>query len=94
MDRALLGFLVVFGTVHILLVIVPIRDTFKAKISMPSKLAWCVFLLLVPFIGTAIFHYRFRSGLFQGKGWEPTAHDLGARNPDLPDRHRKKDDAH
>ena len=93
MDRALLGFLVVFGTVHLLLVIVPVRDTLKARISMASKLAGCAFLLCVPFIGTAIFHYRFRSGLLQAKGWEPSAHDLGARNPDLPGRH-KKDDNH
>ena len=94
MDRALLGFLVVFGTMHVLLIVIPLRDTLKSNISPASKFVWCSFLLLVPFLGAAVFHYRFRSGLFQGKGWEPSAHDLGARNPELPGRHNPKNDGH
>jgi hypothetical protein len=81
MDKALIGFLGVLGILHLLLVVVPFTTTLRASISAKSKLLWCAFLLLLPFIGVALFHFRFRSSLFQGKVWEPSSHDLGAIKP-------------
>jgi glucan phosphoethanolaminetransferase (alkaline phosphatase superfamily) len=81
MDKALIGFLVIFMILHLLLVVVPITTTLRANISGESKILWCAFLALLPFIGVALFHFRFRSSLFLGKTWEPSPHDLGVRNP-------------
>jgi len=81
MDRALIGFLGVFGFLHLLLVAVPFTTTLRATISGKSKILWCVFLFFLPFIGVAVFHLRFKTSLFLGKTWEPSPHDLGVRNP-------------
>ena len=80
MDSALIGFLLLFGIVHLLLIAVPIGTTLRAPVSGKSKLLWCAFLLLLPVVGAALFHFRYRSSLFIGKPFEPSAHDLGARN--------------
>lgn len=86
MDSAAIGFLVLFGIVHLLLIAIPVGTTLRAKISIKSKLLWCAFLLFAPFAGAAYFHYRYRSSLFLGKPYDPSAHDLGARNwSDSPD---------
>ena len=81
MDKALIGFLVVFGILHFLLVVIPITTTLRASISSKSKILWCTFLIFLPFIGAAVFHIRFRTSLFLGKPWEPSPHDLGVRKP-------------
>jgi hypothetical protein len=81
MDKALIGFLVVFGFLHLLLVVVPVTTTLRASISIKSKIYWCAFLVLLPFLGVALFHFRFRTSLFLGKTWEPSPHDLGVRKP-------------
>jgi hypothetical protein len=81
MDNTLIGFLGVFGILHLLLVVVPITTTLRASISGKSKILWCAFLVFLPFIGVALFHFRFRTSLFQGKTWEPSPHDLGVRKP-------------
>jgi len=81
MDKALIGFLGLFGILHLLLVVVPITTTLRATISGKSKILWCAFLVFLPFIGVALFHIRFRTSLFLGKKWEPSPHDLGVRNP-------------
>lgn len=81
MDKALTGFLGVFGILHLLLVVVPVTTTLRASISGKSKILWCAFLVLLPFIGVAVFHFRFRTSLFLGRTWEPSPHDLGARKP-------------
>jgi hypothetical protein len=81
MDKALIGFLGLLGILHLLLVVVPVTTTLRASISAKSKLSWCAFLVLLPFIGAALFHFRFRSSLFRGKPWEPSPHDLGVRKP-------------
>jgi hypothetical protein len=81
MDKALVGFLVLFGILHLLLVVVPIITTLRASISGKSKILWCSFLMFLPLIGVALFHFRFRTSLFLGKTWEPSPHDLGVRNP-------------
>ncbi len=81
MDKALIGFLAVLAILHLILVVVPITTTLRASISAKSKISWCTFLVLFPFIGVALFHFRFRTSLFMGKPWEPSPHDLGVRNP-------------
>jgi len=81
MDNALIGFLVILGILHLLLVVVPITTTLRASISGKGKILWCAFLVFLPFIGVALFHFRFRTSLFLGKTWEPSPHDLGVRNP-------------
>lgn len=86
MDSALTGFLFLFGIVHLLLISVPIGMVFRSRISLVSKVLWCTFLLALPFAGAAYFHFRYRSSLFLGKTYDPSAHDLGARNwSDSPD---------
>lgn len=81
MTKALIGFLIVLGILHLLLVVVPITTTLRSSISGKSKVLWFAFLLLLPFIGVALFHFRFRTSLFLGKTWDPSPHDLGVRNP-------------
>ena len=81
MDKAIIGFLIIFGILHLLLVVIPIATTLRATISGKSKILWCAFLVFLPFIGVALFHFRFRTSLFLGKTWEPSPHDLGVRNP-------------
>jgi hypothetical protein len=81
MDKALIGFLVVLGISHLILVVVPITTTLRASIAGKSKMLWCAFLVFLPFIGVALFHIRFRTSLFLGKTWEPSPHDLGVRKP-------------
>ena len=78
--NALIGVLFFFTIIHVILIVVPLANTLRAPISGQSKLAWCAFLVLLPFIGIAWFHFRFRSSLFRGKPYEPSAHELGARN--------------
>ena len=86
MENAVIGFLVFFGIFHLLLIAIPIGTTLRAPISGQSKILWCAFLILAPFIGAALFHFRYRSSLFRGKPYQPSAHDLGARNwRDSPD---------
>jgi len=77
MSKVQIGMLAVAGIIHLLLVIVPIVTTVRASISAKSKLVWCAFLVLIPIIGIAYFHFRFRSSLFHGKSYEPTPEDLG-----------------
>jgi hypothetical protein len=88
MDKALIGFLVIFGISHLLLVVVPITTTLQASISARSKILWCAFLAFLPFVGIAFFHFRFKTSLFRGKTWEPSPHDLGVRKPHDSSNHR------
>ena len=89
MSKALIGILAVVGIFHLLLVIVPVRNTLRAPISGKSKLIWCAFLVLLPFIGVAFFHFRFRSSLFQGKAYEPTSRDMGGPPSGFSRRHEE-----
>lgn len=78
MSKAVIGVFAIVSILHLLLAIVPIMNTLRASISRKSKLSWCLFLVLFPFIGVVVFHFYFRSSLFQGKGYEPRSQDLGA----------------
>jgi len=80
MDKALVGFLIVFGSIHFLLVAIPVINTLKANISTNSKIAWCALLLLLPFIGAAIMHFRYKIGLFHGDVYEISAAEERARS--------------
>jgi hypothetical protein len=73
MNNTLFGFLVVFIPLHVLLVAIPIMHTWRATISVQSKLLWCIFLLCLPFIGVAVFHFKYRSSLFGGKQYQRSA---------------------
>jgi hypothetical protein len=48
-----------------MLIFVPVLNTLCASISKKSKLFWCAFLIFLPFVGAAIFHFRYRDSLFQ-----------------------------
>jgi hypothetical protein len=82
-NSALIGFLGVFGFLHLLLVAIPVARTVRAPISGKSKLFWCVFLIVLPFIGIALFHFRFKSSLFQGQAYEISAAEERARSGTL-----------
>lgn len=90
MDNALIGFLAVIGILHLFLVAVPLKDTLRAPISAQSKLAWSLFLLLLPLVGAFVFHRLFRSGAYQGENYEISAAEERARSgtlaPDERDR--------
>jgi hypothetical protein len=77
MSKEIIGILAVAGIFHLILVIVPVMNTLRASISSKSKLIWCAFLVLLPFIAVTFFHFRFKSGLYQGKAYEPASSDIG-----------------
>ena len=83
MDTAVIGFLVVFVPIHVLLVVVPITNTIRSSISSNSKWFWCAFLVFLPVIGVVVFHFLFRSSLFQGKSYEISAAEERARSGTL-----------
>ena len=83
MSKALIGFLAVFGSFHLFLIVIPLRDTLRAAISARSKLAWCLFLLLLPLVGAWVFHRWFRSGLYHGERYEISAAEERARSGTL-----------
>lgn len=83
MSKALIGFLGLLGAVHLFLIVIPLRDTLRAPISIRSKLAWCAFLLLLPLLGAWVFHRWFRSGVYHGESWEISAAEERARSGTL-----------
>jgi hypothetical protein len=86
MNNALIGFLVVLLPLHLLLIAIPVMRTLRANISGKSKLTWCAFLILLPFVGAALFHFKYRASLFQGKGYEISAAEERARSGTLAPR--------
>lgn len=86
MSNAIIGFLSLIGIVHAVLVLIPLIDTLKAEISWRSKLAWSLFLLLLPFVGVALFHFRYRSSVFHGEKFQLSADDERARSGTLAPR--------
>lgn len=86
MDSALFGFLVIFIPIHVLLIAIPISRTLRVPISVKSKMIWCGFLLFIPFLGAAVFHYKFKPGLYQGEPYEINAAEERARSGTLAPR--------
>jgi len=86
MSKELIGFLTLFGIAHLLVVAVPIVDTLQASISRKSKIFWCLFLLFIPLLGVALFHFRYKTSLFQGKVYEISAAEERARSGTLAPR--------
>jgi hypothetical protein len=86
MNNALTGFLLVFGISHFLLIAVPFLNTLQAPISAKSKILWCLFLLFIPLVAVAIFHFRYKASLFQGKAYEISAAEERARSGTLAPR--------
>lgn len=83
MSDALVGFLIFAGIIHFFLVLIPVIGTIKSVISVQSKLAWCLFLLLLPLVGVAVFHYYFRSSIFRGKIYHISAEEERSRSGTL-----------
>jgi len=65
MSSALKGVLILMAIAHVMLIVIPVLNTLYASISRKSKLFWCAFLIFLPFVGAAIFHFRYRDSLFQ-----------------------------
>ena len=83
MSPAIIGLLSFIGLIHAAVVFVPVVETIKARISPQSKLVWCLFLLLVPLIGVALFHYRYRSSVFRGEKYKISADEERSRSGTL-----------
>jgi len=73
MSKAWIGFLGISLVFHVLLIAIPIANTLRAAISAKSKALWCGFLILFPFVGAGVFHFKFRESLFLGKKYERSA---------------------
>ena len=86
MDNTLIGILVFFGFWHLFLILVPLRNVMRAKISLQSRIAWCAILVLVPFIGVVIMHFLYGTGLFYRSLYEVSAEDERARSGTLAPR--------
>jgi len=86
MDNVLIGFLVILIPIHVLLIWIPITSTLRATISAKSKILWCGFLLFLPLLGVAVFHFNYRTSLFQGKVYEISAAEERARSGTLAPR--------
>lgn len=86
MDTALIGFLVIFIPIHVFLIAIPVTNTLRATISAKSKVLWCGFLLFIPLIGAAVFHFKYKTSLFQGKAYKISAADERARSGTLAPR--------
>ncbi len=73
MDKAWLGFFLLLAIFHLVLIVIPVVYTLRAQISLKSRLLWCAFLFFVPFIGAFLFHFKYRSSLFVGRGYQRSA---------------------
>jgi len=88
MDKAWLGFFILFICVHVFLIVIPIAHTLRAAISTKSKLLWCGFLIFVPLFGAVLFHFKYRASLFLGKRYQRSAAEERASSGTLaPDDH-------
>jgi hypothetical protein len=65
MSNALKGVLILIVVSHLMLIVVPVLNTLYASVSKRSKAFWCAFLIFLPFVGVGIFHFRYKSSLFQ-----------------------------
>ena len=83
MSKSLIGFVAVIGIVHLFLIVIPLKDTLQACISTKSKVAWSLFVILLPIIGAFVFHRWFKSGAYQGKNYEISAAEERARSGTL-----------
>ena len=80
MNKSLIGFITVVGIFHLFLIVIPVKDTLQAPISVKSKIFWCCFLVFLPIIGAVVFHRQFKSGAYQGKNYEISAAEERARS--------------
>ncbi|NKB76406.1 MAG: hypothetical protein GKR96_05010 [Gammaproteobacteria bacterium] len=83
MSSAVIGFLVVFGIVHMMLITIPILDVVKAPFSLRDRLIWVLLLLLLPVIGVGLYRFIYRSSLSNGTGYEVSAAEERARSGTL-----------
>ena len=83
MDKSLIGALVFFGFWHLYLVLVPVRNVMRARISLQSRLFWSAVLLFIPFLGVAVMHFFYGTGLLHKGGYELSAAEERARSGTL-----------
>ena len=86
MDNTILGVVVFFGFWHLFLIAIPLRNVLRAKISAPSKIAWCAILVLTPFLGVVIMHFLYGTGLFYRSLYQVSSTDERARSGTLAPR--------
>lgn len=86
MDNTVLGIIVFFGFWHIFLIVIPIGNVLRAKISLQSRLAWCAVLILIPFAGVVTMHFLYGTGLFHRTLYEVSVADERARSGTLAPR--------
>ena len=95
MSKAWIGIFGVTFVLHVLLIAIPVAHTLRATISVKSKLLWCGFLLFIPFLGAGVFHYKYRSSLFQGEIYERSSAEerssSGTLSPDDRDCSKHQD---
>lgn len=80
MNKSLIGFIAVVGIFHLFLIVIPLKDTWQAPISVNSKILWSCFLVLLPIVGALVFHRWFKSGAYQGGTYEISAAEERARS--------------
>ena len=79
MNTSLIGFIAVAGIFHLFLIVLPLKDTLQAPISLKSKIFWFCFLVFLTFVGAFVFHRQFNSGAYQGETYEISAAEERAR---------------
>lgn len=65
MSNAFKGILILIAISHLILIVIPVLETLYSSITKKNKMFWCAFLIFLPFVGAAIFHFRYRSSIFQ-----------------------------
>jgi len=83
MNNTILGVLVFFGFWHLFLIVIPLRNVVRAKISVNSRIAWCALLVFIPFIGVILMHFLYGTGLFHRTLYEVNSADERARSGTL-----------
>ena len=84
MSSALIGALIFVGAIHLLLIAAPLLNTWQSGISLFSKFVWSLFLLSLPLLGVAVFHWFFKATGFQGPAFENSVEDERAKSGTLP----------
>ena len=83
MENTTIGLLGFFGFWHLFLIVIPLRNVARAKISRASRITWCALLVFVPFIGVVIMHFLYGTGLFHRTLYEVSSADERARSGTL-----------
>ncbi len=83
MENTTIGILSFFGFWHVFLIVIPLKNVARAKISLASRLTWSAILVFVPFIGVVIMHFLYGTGLFHRSLYEVSPAEERARSGTL-----------